>query len=593
MRGIDIDSASGIIARMPQVLADKIAAGEVVQRPASVVKELLENSIDAGARRITVRIHGAGTDSIQVEDDGSGMSAADAELAFERHATSKIRSIEDLESISTLGFRGEALASISAVAQVHLQTKTLQAQFGHSVQVNGGVLATSEPCAFPGGTSITIRNLFYNVPARREFMKSRATESRHIADIFVQIAISHPEICFILESNGVVLYSLPALNLGGASDNLKRRLTDIFGIELGDSLLPFAESTSYLSVSGFVSSPDYYRKSNGEQYLFVNGRSVKSRYLNHAIRGSYEQLIPEKAFPFFALNIHVDPRHVDVNVHPTKQEVKFDDDAGVYAMLRSVAKKTLGQAGFVANPDTVGAKPIVLSEELYHSKRESPPYGASTKTFYDLHHGAAQELPLADDEREMEVAAKDNTPIRQLFDKYIVTTIRSGVILVDQHRAHERVIYEKTIASLTEGMTLSQQLLFPETFELAPAIFQVVESLLPNLNRIGFDLDLFGGRSIVVRGIPESVRASSARTLLLEIISDYNKNDKLIEAPVVDRLARSVAKNCAIRSGERLSEPELRQLLDQLMMCDEPGYTPAGKKIFFILGEEEINERLS
>ncbi len=592
-KDLDLVVQDAIIVRMPQILADKIAAGEVVQRPAAVVKELMENALDAGATEVDVAVKASGMDLIQVVDNGSGMSSIDAERAFDRHATSKIRSIEDLDRLATLGFRGEALASIAAVSQVVLKTKTVQADHGHMVRINGGEIQTSEPCGTRTGSSITVRNLFYNVPARRQFLKSAATEQRHIVETFLQIALSHPSIAFSLTSNGVEQYALASQSGDDSNDLLRRRITDVFGSEVEQSLIELDEKTTYISISGFIGSPQFYRRTAGEQYFFVNGRSIRSRYLNHAVRKSMERLLPEKAYPFFVIHLDVDPSHVDVNVHPTKQEVKFDDDGGVYAIVRSVVRRALGQSGFVASPQDFGGKSIMLSEELHHMRdhKAGGNLGSATEALYGGESPVASGQLFVDHQPKL-MEEGTNDFLWQVQDAYIVAPVRSGLLFVNQSRAHERILYEQTLANLNDGLALSQQLLFPETFELSPSLFRTVETIIPSLNRVGFDLDVFGGTSIVVRGVPESVRASSAKVILMEIVQDYIENDRLLDSSMTDKLARSVARKCAIRQGEKLGVAEMQGLMDQLLLCSEPAVCPLGRPTLFMMTESEISERL-
>ncbi len=581
---------------MPEALANKIAAGEVVQRPASALKELLENAIDAGAGDVEVILKSSGSELIQVVDDGCGMSPEDARACFRRHATSKIGSIEDLERLRTLGFRGEALASIGSVAQVELRTKRTSDAAGTCVRVEGGDMISVEPCATKDGTSIAVRNLFYNVPARRNFMKSPATELRHLVETFQSIALSYPSIGFRLIHDGMEMHRLPAES-GGFGDALRGRLHSLFGAEYEDRLVKVGEKTSYLTVDGFVGQPELNKKSRGEQFLFVNGRHVRNRSLEHAVYSAFEGLIPDGSYPFFALFLSLDPSRVDVNVHPSKAEVKFDDEHGIYNFLKSIVRKGLGTALLApqSGPETnrwsfdpmpfsqgahdgdVGAGPIpiphqkpgALSDQLYR-----PPESGGSSEKDDKVRG-------------------DDSLLWQLHERYILTQIRSGLMVLDQNAAHERILYERALQHIEEGIGMSQQLLFPQTVEFSAADYDLLRELMPDLRALGFDIEFFGGRSVMIRGVPSDIRSGDEKSILDDILAQYKLNRERLRTPRKDNLAKSLARRAAIRPGVRLSPREMRSLIDQLFACEMPYACPSGRPTMIKIPIEELDKRFS
>ena len=644
--------AQGLIRLLPETLANKIAAGEVVQRPASAVKELVENAIDAGALSVEVVLKEAGSALIQVIDDGCGMSAEDARVCFQRHATSKIRQIEDLERICTLGFRGEALASIAAVAQVELKTKRVTDEVGTRVQIDGGKLVTAEPCATPNGTSLAIKNLFYNVPARRNFLKSPATEFKHLVETFQFLALANPSVGFRLVHDENEVYRLTPSRSTDTFEALRHRIEELFGGRQGEHPVRVEETTSYLSVHGFVGRPEVHRRSRGEQYLFVNNRYVKNRYLEHAVAMGYEGLLPDGAHPFFALFLTLDPRHTDVNVHPTKAEVKFDDERGVYGFLRAVVKKALGTADLTpqlagktgsrtpqsegklsaseteatetrwkaapaqprsfqpastrwstsfdedlsvikrtasapdvrpaSRPRTSAMPPGALSEQLYGApeERAAPPAASGEEV---LASGAKPDL---DDD-----AVPDEPLLWQLHNRFILTQIRSGLMVMDQNAAHERILYEKALGSMDGGMGLSQQLLFPHTLDFSPADHALLEELLPDLRSLGFDIEPFSGRSVAVRGVPADIRAGDERSILENILEQFKTNRDRLQIKARDNLAKSIAQRSAIRPGLKLSTKEMRALIDQLFLCEMPYACPSGRPTMIKIPFEELDKR--
>lgn len=599
--------SDGVIAVMPATLSNKIAAGEVVQRPASVVKELVENALDADADRVEIHLQHAGSTLVQIVDNGSGMSPSDALMAFERHATSKVREAGDLERIHTLGFRGEALASIASVSQVELRTRRKADDVGTRVRMDGGEDVRQEPGPAAVGTSIAVRNLFYNVPARRNFLKRPQTELKHCIDVVTVLALSHPGVHFHLEHDGHELLDVQGQRMGTFFEKVTRRAADLASVPDARELIDVEESTSYLRVRGVLGPPDVYRKSRGQQYLFVNGRYVKHRSLEHAVLSAYEYLLPEGTYPFFVLFLDIDPRHVDVNVHPAKAEVKFDDEQGVYSMLRTVVKRVLSVHSLTPEvPVTTkgghagSSLDIDLSRHAVgHSPRRSPP----PEWVRQEHPGRAghfsEQFLGSIPARTPHASQEEDLPDQLLWQvqgAYILTQIRSGLVILDQQRAHERILYEQTLATLDGGVGMSQQLLFPQTVQLSPSDVALYESLQGELQQIGFDAEPFGGNSVIVRGVPADIRTGDERSILVDVIQSFQEEREHGDSPGVhdaqqDRLARAVARRSAIPAGSRLSEKEMRALIDQLFQCHEPYRAPDGRATLVKLSVDEIRSR--
>ena len=643
------DATDGLIQALPDTLASKIAAGEVVQRPANALKELLENALDAGASQVSVTLKRAGSELIQVADDGCGMGPGDARAAFGRHATSKIRQFEDLERLRTLGFRGEALASIASVAQVELRTQRHGDEVGTCVKVDGGDLVSSEPVAAPVGTVISVRNLFYNVPARRAFLKSPATEFKHLVETFQSLALSHPEVGFTLVHDGNEVWRLPSADAAGA---LALRLDALAGGGLDGQLVEVGEATSYLSVRGLVARPERARRSRGEQYLFVNGRYVKSRQLDHAVAGAFGALLPERTHPLYALFLDVDPRHVDVNVHPTKTEVKFDDDRGVYSFLKAIVKRGLAQDGvgltFAADAPRVASADPVLQESpdlpvsvqsagsngdgadlappvprptfrleagsgvdampSFRSARPAPPAGEAAG-------GVAPEFAPPPPPRRpvmpgppvgpipsrlgAEAEAADGLDLEdipdralwQLHGRWLLSPVRSGLLVVDQRAAHERILYERALASMDSGMAPSQQLLFPFTVDLAAGDRELLAEILPELRGLGFEMEARDGKPVLVRGVPADVTLGDERDVLDDLLNQYRRNRDALRLDARENLARSMASRSAIRPGHPLGSAEARSLVDQLFACADPFSDPAGRPTMTRWSSDEIERR--
>lgn len=614
-RVADIGTESGgIIHVMPETLANKIAAGEVVQRPASVAKELMENAIDAAARNIDLIVRGAGSEVVQVVDDGSGMSPHDAMTCFKRHATSKIKDIGDLEKIATLGFRGEALASIASVSQVELKTKQFDASAGTRIRIEGGTVIAREPCATTNGTSIAVRNLFYNVPARRNFLKTPATELRHLLETFTVLALANPSVGFRFIQDDEIVHQLPPLKNMEPATAQKKRMGQLLGDAYAARSYRVDESTSYLSLRGFIGHADFHRKSRGEQYLFVNGRHVKSRYLEHAVTSAYEGLIPDGTYPFFVLFLKLDPRHIDVNVHPTKAEIKFDDERGIYAFVRSVIRRGIGAAHLVPEvrpgPDSAFGAPPSFSPSSFTPPRagdgadyhevaprarpfESGSHGLSAGDISERFYGltSSQETSGGEGASGDDPSVTDEYMLWQLHERYILTPIRSGLMILDQNAAHERILYERALESMGSGLGLAQQLLFPHTMEWNAGDFEVLKSILGDLRSLGFDIEQFSGRSIVIRGVPAEIRAGDERTILRDIVDQYKDFKDRLQLKGRENLAKSLARRSAIRPGTRLSPKEMRGLIDQLFECEMPYACPLGRPTLIKIPIEELDKR--
>jgi DNA mismatch repair protein MutL len=611
----------GIIRLMPEVLANKIAAGEVVQRPAAVVKELLENALDAGASDVKVSLRAAGADLIRVLDNGAGMNEVDARLSVARHATSKIRTIEDLESIRTLGFRGEALASIASVSDFEMRTRRVGDEHGFLLRLQAGKIVAEEPAASPEGTGVTVQRLFFNTPARRRFLKTPATELRHCVETVQAVALANPALRVYLEHDGNVLMEcLPCR--GTWQDALRERTIQVFG-EVADRAVPVDESTSYLTLRGLVGDADSVRRSRGEQYIFVNNRPIRSRYLEHAVRSAYEGLLPDRSFPFHVLFLEVDPRHVDVNVHPAKAEVKFDDESGVYGFVRAVVKRTLGMAGLTPQLDlAMGGAPtpidlnrmtqqdgrLGVSRESAETERHAVPRLVQVdrarptgdldgRRAADVLYGSESfpEEANAAEARDAQMFERRDDDGQELLwrlqDRYILTRIRSGLVVVDQNAAHERIIYERALERLAGEGGLTQHLLFPHTVEFSPAKHALVEELLPDLRALGFDIEPFGGRTVIVRGVPAGLAESTAENVLEEVLDQFMSGESGPAAGRSDSLARAIARRIAVPSGRRLAVREMQALVDQLFLCETPNVCPSGRPTMLKISAEELDRR--
>ncbi len=525
---------SDIIQLLPDSIANQIAAGEVVQRPASAVKELLENAIDAQATHITLLIKDAGKSLLQVIDNGSGMSETDARLSIERHATSKIRKAEDLFTLRTMGFRGEALASIAAIAQVEMKTRLENQELGTLLVVEGSEVKKQELVACEGGTNICVKNLFYNIPARRNFLKSNSVEFRHIMDEFQRVALAHPEIAFTFMNGDVMEFDLPA-------SKLSQRIVSIFGKNYQQQLAPCSEETERIRITGYIGKPESAKRTRGEQFLFVNQRFIKSNYLNHAISGAYTGLLPEGSFPFYVLYIEIDPRHIDVNVHPTKTEIKFDDERSIYGIVLAAVRQALGAHSLMPALDFQADVNIVsklkqssgddyFDERFQRSNLQNWEKLMEGNLDSRMRDGSNPVHSIRFDSRVNQAEEEEIQPaekvLSQLFDRYILKQVRSGMMIVDQQLAHERILFERYLNQLRNKHGESQQCLFPQTIVFSPADFAMVMEMEQEIHALGFRLEEFGKNTLVVNGIPANLPGGREKELVEGLIEQFKSNQK-------------------------------------------------------------------
>lgn len=617
-----------IIHLLPDSVANQIAAGEVIQRPASVIKELVENAVDAEARRIDVVVVDAGKTSIQVIDDGKGMSETDARMAFERHATSKIRQASDLFALSTMGFRGEALASIAAVAQVELRTRLKDAEIGTSVSIAGSQVTGQEPVACAPGSSFTIRNLFFNVPARRKFLKSNQTELSNILQEFERVALVHPDIAFTLTHNDSTMLSL-------TPSSLRQRIVNIFGRKINEQLLSVEVETTLVKLSGFVAKPEYARKKGFHQYFFVNGRYMKHPYFHKAVMEAFDQLIPSGEQVSYFLYFEVDPANIDVNIHPTKTEIKFENELAIWQIIIAAVKEALGRFNAVPTIDfdTEGRPDLPIFEEnnrdvekpVTQVNPDFNPFKSHASATYDrpsrghrdsvpsqwedLYEGASASSSAPSPAYDQISSLSADTPAEpdlyegtadfsdksnqhyQYKGRYIMTAVKSGLMIIDQQRAHIRVLFDRFLEQIQSHHGASQGLLFPEMIQLPPSEAVVLEHLQDELKALGFDLQSLGGGAYSLNAIPAGTEGLHAETLIRNIIDTAMEKGTGIGDEINNRLALALARNASIVPGQVLSNEEMESLVDSLFACATPNYTPDGKVIITILEQENI-ERL-
>ncbi|HLW49778.1 MAG TPA: DNA mismatch repair endonuclease MutL [Sphingobacteriaceae bacterium] len=623
-----------IIQLLPDGVANQIAAGEVVQRPASAVKELIENAIDAGADQIKLLVRDAGKSLIQVIDNGCGMSAADARLSLQRHATSKIRRAEDLFAIRTMGFRGEAMASIAAIAQMELRTRRHEDDLGTVLEVAASEIIRQTEDAMPVGTSISVKNLFYNIPARRNFLKSDVVELRHIVDEFQRVALAHPTVHFTFHNDGNEIYHLPP-------GTLKQRVVHIFGNNYNERLVPIEEDTSIIRIKGFIGKPKYAKKGRGEQFFFVNKRFVKDAYLNHAILKAYEEVLPDDTYPLYILFIEIDPARIDINVHPTKTEIKYEDEKSIYAIVRSAVKRSLGQynispsldfdqeTGFanMIQPkplDQITPPQISFDPDFNPFLKENPRAGRGSGSTGVGSSGAGssggassnqhkpsgipqnweqlyevtqkiepQQLTLeqasdhADESKESEGVATNR--LFQLHKRFIISQIHSGMMLIDQQAAHERILYEQFLQQLEARQGTSQQSLFPQTLDLDPADTALINGLLPEIQALGFQLREFGKNTFVIEGVPADLGSGiHEREAITQLLEDFKNNRPDSTLDKRQNLARSLARSAAIKAGTELSQLEMAELIDRLFACESANTSIQGKPIILTFTVREL-----
>ncbi|MGB2087696.1 MAG: DNA mismatch repair endonuclease MutL [Psychroflexus salarius] len=602
---------SNCIKLLPDHVANQIAAGEVVQRPASVVKELLENAVDANATKIKLIVKDAGKTLVQVIDNGDGMSETDARLSLERHATSKIAAAEDLFQLHTKGFRGEALASIAAIAHLELKTKQDHEDIGTQIQVEGSEVKEQQPIVTAKGTSIAVKNLFFNIPARRNFLKSDQVELKHIIDEFQRVALAHPDIAFDMIHNSNELFQLQA-------SNLRQRIVGIMGTKSNEKLVPVEESTDLLKVKGFIGKPEYAKRSRGEQFIFVNNRYIKDHYLNHAILAGFEGLLKDKTHPSYFLYLDIDPKRIDINIHPTKTEIKFDDQHAIYSIIQSSVKHSLGQFNIAPVLDFEKDNSLETNYKQHHSPAKIPsievdrdynPFKTETvqrqiqqksKPITNWEDLYSVEVPKTSTET-VEFESKlfegqeftTNSKAFQLGDKYLVSAFKSGLILINQHRAHYRILYEALLKNITEQPAASQQLLFPLELELNQKTALVFESLRESIENTGFRFSTSSKNQLVINGIPDLVQEQQVPQILDEIFSAFTDDlpSSSFESNTI--LAKALAKNMAIKTGVQLDQAEINQIIDTLFSCKDYLQTPDQKQIYFNLSLDDISKKFA
>ncbi len=603
-----------IIQLLPDAIANQIAAGEVIQRPASVVKELLENAIDAGATQIKLIVKDSGRTLIQVIDNGCGMTETDARMAFERHATSKIRKAEDLFAIRTMGFRGEALASIAAVAQIEMRTRQAINELGIRLVIEGSDLKTHEACQCTIGTNLSVKNLFFNTPARRNFLKSDNVEWRHIEEEFKRVALANPDVFFSLHHNGREEMHL-------SPGNLRQRAIGILGNTANKKLVPVTEETDIISVQGYIGKPEFARKTRGEQYFFVNQRFIRSSYLNHAVLGAFEDLLPPDTYPLYLLFLEVNPNQIDINVHPTKQEIKFEDERLVYQFLRVAVRHALGQYAVTPSIDfdqepSFTAPPTSSSSFRNREEPGAADFGPSAipsaggvqdweQLLQGIQSGASDdpdmEQPDAliigsswDTSEEDTASSHPDSLLRipyQLHNRYILSQIKSGFLLIDQKAAHERILYEKYLQMLNDQQVSSQKLLFPVTLSFDLPDATLMQELLPSINRLGFELQQFGRTNFVLSGLPTELEGTAEIQGLLESLLDGYKENEELDLGLHENLARSLARSAAMEAGKSLSQTEMQSLLDRLFACAMPQRSPGGRRCYLTFNLEDLAKR--
>lgn len=602
---------SDVIQLLPDSVANQIAAGEVILRPSSVIKELMENAVDAGATQIQILISDGGKNLIRIIDNGCGMSETDARLCFERYATSKLRKPEDLYAIRTMGFRGEAMASVAAVAQVELKTKREGDETGSCIIIEGSEFKSQESCVTSNGTSISVKNIFFNVPARRNFLKSTPVETRHVMDEFLRVAIPRPEISFCLHHNGIEIYNLPVTHQ-------RQRICHVFGSNYNERLVPVEENTSIIGISGFVGKPDYAKKVRGEQFFFINNRFIKDAYLNHAVSSAFEELLPQGTYPSYFLFFTIDPARIDVNIHPTKTEIKMEDEKSVYAILRSSVKRALGKYSIAPTLDFDQEQAI----NVPLSKLNQPPLQPQIKINREYNPfktvqpnpAPANEIKVQRDWEKLYAIARQNEtdniktapqqgtlPIEtselqehasfmQLFKNYIAVGLSEELWLVDQQLAHERILFERNLQMLKGAPVAAQQNLFPLQFEFDTRQVAAITEIIDDLNKSGFDLQPFGKNTFVLNSVPSYLEKGEEKKVLETLIEELLSGESASFSPE-EKTAAAIARSACIKSGKTLEEKEMRSLFSELMNCEIPFYSRSGKPIIFKLEKNEIDRK--
>jgi len=603
---------SDIIQLLPDNVANQIAAGEVVQRPASVVKELMENSVDAGADHIKLIIKDAGRTLVQVIDNGSGMSQTDARMAFERHTTSKIRTAEDLFNLHTNGFRGEALASIAAIGHVTLKTRKENEELGTQIQINGGKLISQEMITKPVGTSIEVRNLFYNIPVRRNFLKSNTVETRHIINAFQRVALTYPNISFSLIHNDNEIFNLP-------SGNLKKRIVNIFGKKIDEKLIPISEDTEILKIEGFVAKPEFAKKKRGEQFFFVNGRFIKNAYLHHALISAFEGLLPNAYHPSYFLYLTVPPASIDINIHPTKTEIKFDNERDLYAIIRSTIKHSLGQ--FSAGPvldfdkDPTLETPYSYKDKDINSPKVSVdpgfnPFESETEgkisfpkkeikqnweaIYTETDKSPQQEISnLEKNSLDLFEEERNSQTTYQIHQKYIVSTIKSAMVLIDQNSAHQRILYEEYLEKITVTGIGSQQLLFPREISFSKNDINILKEIKNDMESCGIFFEIKNKETISITAIPLSLTEAQLLPLFENVLENFKNDIPESSFSQLDSIAKSMSRSAAIKKGVKLNRKEQEDIVNKLFLCKEPNFSPFGKRTYITISLEELENKFN
>jgi DNA mismatch repair protein MutL len=596
-----------IIKLLPDSVANQIAAGEVIQRPASVVKELMENSVDAGGKNITIIIKDSGKTLIQVNDDGCGMSETDARLSFERHATSKISSAKDLFAITTKGFRGEALASVAAVSMVELKTRKADCETGILVLINGSRVEAQEPCSCPGGSSFSVKNLFYNIPARRKFLKSDNTELRHIINEFQKIVIAHPDIRFSLHHNDNEIYNLPP-------SNYRQRIVGVFGKQINQDLITLETETSLISIKGFIGKPEGARRTYGEQFFFVNNRFMKHPYFHKAVAEAYQNILPADAIPTYFIFMEADPASIDINIHPTKTEIKFEDERSIWQILMASVREALGRFNIVPSLDfenealidipVRSSKDIIPEQPSIEVNPRYNPFDKDEPSFrrpdfidrFERENTANWEklystLEKENENPELERIRETKRKFFQIKNKYIVCPVKSGLMLIDQKRAHERVLYERFLECLNQNKSVSQAELFPVTIDMNPVDYHVLKEIENDLKLLGFTLQFTAKNKITIKGRPSNSASSNPVEMLEILIEEYKSTQADPSTTAREKLALAMAGASAIPYGKTLVQSEMEDIFDALFACPTPNYSPKGKPVIIIITLEELDKK--
>lgn len=608
-----------IIQVLPDSVANQIAAGEVIQRPASVVKELMENAIDAGASEVNVVVKDAGKTVVQVMDNGAGMSPTDARMAFERHSTSKIHQAQDLFSIHTMGFRGEALASIAAIAHVELKSKRIEDELGTAIRIEGSKVIHQEPVETPPGSNFTVKNLFFNVPARRKFLKKDSTELNHVIQEFKRIALSHPDLSFSLSHHQVLLYKLKSSKFG-------KRIVDIFGDTMRDNMIPIQSETSIISIKGYIGRPEKAKKRGHEQYFFANSRFMKHPYLHKAIMEVYDKIIPAGTMPAYFIRLKVAPDTIDINIHPTKTEVKFEDQQSVWQILYASVKETLGKNHIVASIDfnqrnNIGIPPLKKDRKVsppsiqidpgfnpfhhaessddhfrkHHNQEKQVNLKNWEKLYDDFEHSPDQKtitLTSGGDKRTADQIPSDGKDVQKFFqfkESYILTPVKSGLMIINQHRAHIRILYEYYLQLRQHRSGVIQKQLYPEEIPMNNSDFNLLKEVKDDIKKIGLDIELKKPNIVRVNGIPAEAAISNPAAMIESFLEQYHR-DWNAEGTFPEMVARSLAKATAIEYGRVLEQEEMRELVDKLFACETPNYTPGGQKVLVLVNKEAIEK---